>query len=176
MPTIYKMKKITKITFLAIALIAFSVSTTFAQKFGHVNSSNLLEMMPDTKAANTELEAYKKQLEKALEGQVKTFEAEVQDYLKKREGLAPVKAKELEEKLAKREQELYKERQEGEQKVLKKREELLKPIFEKADAAIKSVGKEGGYTMIFDSSTFNVLLFAEDSTEITLEVKAKLGL
>ena len=54
--------------------------------------------------------------------------------------------------------------------------QLLKPIFEKADAAIKAIGKEGGFQMIFDSSTFNVLLFAEDSADIMPLVKAKLGL
>ncbi len=156
--------------------MTFSLSTIFAQKFGHINSSNLLELLPETKAANSQLEAYKAQLEKTLEGKVKSFEAEVQAYIAERPNLAPKVAEDKEARLAQKEQDLYKERQEGEQKVMQKREELLKPIFAKADTAIKAVGKEGGFQMIFDSSTFNVLLFAEDSADIMPQVKAKLGL
>ena len=156
--------------------MTFTLSTAFAQKFGHINSSNLLELLPETKVANSELEGYKIQLEKALEAKVKAFEAEVQVYITERPTLAPKVAQEKEAALAQKEQDLYKERQEGEQKVMQKREELLKPIFEKADAAIKAIGKEGGFQMIFDSSTFNVLLFAEDSADIMPLVKAKLGL
>lgn len=156
--------------------MTFTLSTAFAQKFGHINSSNLLELLPETKVANSELEGYKIQLEKALEAKVKAFEAEVQVYITERPTLAPKVAQEKEAALAQKEQDLYKERQEGEQKVMQKREELLKPIFEKADTAIKAIGKEGGFQMIFDSSTFNVLLFAEDSADIMPLVKAKLGL
>jgi len=53
---------------------------------------------------------------------------------------------------------------------------LLKPIYEKADIAVQAVGKENGFSMIFDSGAFNVVLFAEDATDVTPLVKAKLGL
>ena len=48
--------------------------------------------------------------------------------------------------------------------------------MEKVQKAIQDVGKEGGYTMIFDTSTFNAILFAEDSDDVTSQVKAKLGI
>jgi len=62
------------------------------------------------------------------------------------------------------------------QQVNEKRAELLKPILEKIDVAIKAVGKEGGYTMIFDSSGMNVMLYNEGSENVMEKVKAKLNL
>jgi outer membrane protein len=56
---------------------------------------------------------------------------------------------------------------------------LTQPIFAKIDKAIKDVGKEGGFTYIFDvaSSKGQVLYFDETkSTNVLALVKTKLGL
>jgi outer membrane protein len=56
-----------------------------------------------------------------------------------------------------------------------RRQVLLKPILEKIDVAVKAVGKEGGYTFIFDTSSGS-MLFATESEDITSLVKTKLGM
>ena len=66
--------------------------------------------------------------------------------------------------------------QEVSQKIQEKRNELLQPIMEKAQNAINSVAKDQGYIMVFDSSVFNAILFAEESEDIMVFVAAKLGL
>jgi outer membrane protein len=42
--------------------------------------------------------------------------------------------------------------------------------------AINEIGKEGKYTMIFDTSIFNTILFARDSDDLEPLVKGKLGI
>ena len=56
-----------------------------------------------------------------------------------------------------------------------KSEELLKPIRDKINKAIEDVANEGGYTYIFDMS-IGVLLYADESTDVSAQVKTKLGI
>lgn len=58
-----------------------------------------------------------------------------------------------------------------------KKEALLTPILDKVKVAIDSVAKENGYTYIFDGSPgVGVILYADESTNITAQVKTKLGI
>ena len=59
--------------------------------------------------------------------------------------------------------------------VTKKREEMYAPILEKVRVTIEQVGKEEGYTMIFDSSVGGILS-AEEGDNVLALVKSKLGI
>ena len=68
------------------------------------------------------------------------------------------------------------ESQANAQKLLEERQEaLLKPIVDRAKKAIEEVGKENGYTYIFDSG-IGTVLYSQDSDDIMPLVKKKLGL
>ncbi|HKK43628.1 MAG TPA: OmpH family outer membrane protein, partial [Bacteroidales bacterium] len=65
----------------------------------------------------------------------------------------------------------------AQQQLQDKQVELFQPIYSKVDQAIKDVGKENGYTYIFDISKGSVLYFdTSKSTDILPLAKAKLGL
>jgi outer membrane protein len=58
-----------------------------------------------------------------------------------------------------------------------KRESLLSPILEEVRAAIQTVAKENSYTYIFDGSPgVGVILYADETTNVTKQVKTKLGI
>ena len=57
-----------------------------------------------------------------------------------------------------------------------KRQELLGPIIKKAKDAVTTVAKEKGYQLVFDSSIFGTILFAEDTTDLLPMVKVHLGI
>jgi Skp family chaperone for outer membrane proteins len=57
---------------------------------------------------------------------------------------------------------------------MQKRQELLQPILTEVDSVIQVIGKEGKYTMIFDTSVSGALLFAEDGNDLTDTVQARL--
>ena len=52
---------------------------------------------------------------------------------------------------------------------------MLKPIVDRAKKAIEEVGKENGYTYIFDAGV-GAVLYSQDSDDIMPLVKKKLGL
>jgi len=145
-----------------IFLLTISTTTTFAQeKYGHLNFGNVVAQMPDTKAADSQLEAYQKQLVSKGEEMAKTFQANYQKLVTdiNSKTLSPKVQQDREVALQTEQQALLQYEQEVIQKVNVKRDELLKPIVEKVQAAIKAIGKENGYAMIFDTSTFNAILF-----------------
>ena len=168
------MKKIT----LFLALLLTSVVTTQAQKYGHLNFGTLLSVMPETDAADKELETLQKGLVAKGEEMAKAFQAK---YLKAVEevqggGLSPLQQQQKQEELQKEQAAIGKYEQEISQQLEAKRGELLKPIVEKARKAIDEVAKAGGYLMVFDSSVFNSILFAQPADDLMPAVKAKLGI
>lgn len=155
-------------------LLATSLS---AQKYGFVNSTDLLVQMPEVKSADSQLESYQKQLIAKGETMVKSFEQKYQAYVNEANagGLSKIEMQKREGALSTEQQNIQKYELEVQQKILAKREELYKPILEKVQTAIDGVGKDGGYTMIFDTST-GALLHADRSEDLTSQIRAKLGI
>ena len=172
------MKNLIKQGLLLFFLSIATISTVTAQKFGHLNSGNLIMSIPEAQAAEKELETYRDQLIAELAKKGEALQADAVKLQQEYDSgsLSQVKAQERQQSLLKRDQELREEEIEVGNKVAKKREELLKPILDKIDTALKELGKEEGYTMIFDSSIFNALLYVEEADDVMPLIKAKLGL
>lgn len=160
---------------IALAVMLATTVTAQTQKFGHIDSDVLMDLMPEKVKAEKEMEAFAKEFQGALEAMAKEYEAKVSDYQSKEKEMTSLvkqtKVKEITD-LERRIQEFQGQAQ-GE--IQKKEQELLAPIIEKARKAIDAVATEKGYTYVFDNST-GVLLFAKDSEDIIADVKAKLGL
>lgn len=170
-----KLKSI-KTSFVAAALLFLAIGVQ-AQKFGYLNSAQLLSELPEVKAADSELETYQKQLMSSGEAMVKAFESKYNQYAKEAsEGLlSKVQMQEKEGELGLEQQKIQQYEVEVQQKIVKKREQLYQPILDKVKVAIEAVGKEKGYTMIFDASN-GTILHANDSDDVMGLVKAKLGI
>jgi len=165
-----------KKSFIAVLALVLAQSTaSFAQKFGYCNSLALLAELPEVKQADSDLQAYQTQLQKKGQEMVKAFQEKAQELQRKQDQgtISPKDFSEQEAKLVKEQEDINKYAQEVDQKLGQKREELYKPILEKVNAAMQEVAKAGGYTMVFDTST-QVLLFADESMDVTKEVIAKL--
>ena len=149
-----------------------------AQKFGHVNTSELLEMMPEVDIADKQLEAFQEGLIKGGESKAASFEADYKKYLEDVNNgvLSKVQQTDRESALAKQQQEISQYERQVQLQVLQKREELLKPILQKIDESIQAEGKEGNYTFIFDSSVSGALLYAPDADDLLPAVKKRLGM
>ena len=151
-------------------------SAAFAQtKFGHINSAELLKIMPEVPKAETDIQAYAKTFQDQLETMGKDYEKKVQEYRATEktmtEAMKEVKAKEIQDL----EGRIQSTNQSAQEKVENKRQDLLKPIIDKAEKAIKDVATEKGYDYVFDSSTGS-LLHAKPADDIMPFVKAKLGI
>lgn len=161
---------------LVLAIVMSTATASFAQKFGYCNSLQILSELPEVKQADTDLQTYQQQLQKKGQGMVKDLQAKAADLKQKQDRgeISPKDAAGVEEKLAAEEAEINKYAQQMEEDLGKKREELYKPILEKVNKAMQDVAKEGGYLLVFDASS-NVLLYADDTLDVTKLVKTKLG-
>lgn len=167
-----------KAPFLLFALLlSATLSAQTAPKYGHMNLGNLLELLPDTKKANDELKVFADKLGAKDDSLGRALQAAAELLQKEYDAgvLTPLQAQTRQAELQKQQEALQKFEQEANQMVTAKREELLKPILTKVDEAIKAVAKEGGYSMIFDTST-GAMLFATETEDVTALVSKKLGL
>jgi outer membrane protein len=148
-----------------------------AQKFGYVKTQELVELIPDVKEANSNIETFQTQLQKRGQEMLKALQTKYQN-LQKQEAQGEISPKTLEIEVGKlkgEEAEILKFEQESQQKIMKKSEDLLKPIRDRIQKAIDDVADENKYDYVFDYST-GFLLYAEKATDVTSKVKAKLGL
>ena len=160
-----------------VALLAFGGSAMAQKniKLGHINSNDLMQIMPGRDTAMALLQKEVEDLQTEMEEMKKESETQVNNYLAKKDQLSELirKSKESDiQKMAERIETF----QANAQKLLEERQEaLLKPIVDRAKAAIEEVGKENGYTYIFDAGVGTVL-YSQDSDDIMPLVKKKLGL
>ena len=146
-----------------------------AQKFGHINSNELLSAMPEREQATAEVEKFAKQLESQLKTMSAEYDTKLQDYQSK-EGIMtePIKQTRLKE-LLDLEQRIRDFQLTAQQSLQKKETELLTPLIDKAKNAIEEVSKKNGYTYIFDTSV-GVILYFKEGDDIMPLVKKNLGL
>ena len=169
------MKKIKLL--LAIGVVGFTFLSANAQgkKFGHINSNELLLLMPERAAAEKQIQEEAKTLEAQLTTMSAEYRTKVQEYetglAKMTELVKQTKAKEITD-LQQRIQSFQVSAQE---ELEKKESELLAPIIEKAKKAIKEVSDKNGYGYVFDSST-GVIVNAPEGDDILPLVKKQLGI
>jgi outer membrane protein len=171
------LKKIT------IALMFCLPMTIMAQslKFGYFNSVDVLPLMAEYKKAQTDMDAWQKQ----MSDEFQTMQTEYQRKAEELQKLQADTANPLPQNIADRrmqdlrdiEQRAVTFQQEAQQTMQNKYQELMLPVQQKLDEAIKAVGAEGGYSFIFDLNTTPIPYVNDTaSTDVTAQVKAKLGI
>jgi len=177
------MKKITGITYAALRSASLTIlfvllaSTVFSQtaKFGYINSAELLKQMPEIKEADTKLLALAKQFEVRQNELKEEYNKKIAEY-QSLEKETPTSIREMKEnEIVDLQNRIATFQEKVQQDIMKKKEELYQPILDKAEKAIQDVAKENGYRYVFDSS-MGVLLYADDSDDISAMVKKKLNI
>lgn len=146
-----------------------------SQKFGHINSADLVDMMPEKKKADASLQAYVRSLEGKLGSLQNDYRKKITDYqTNERTMIDAIKETKIKD-IQNLEMQMQQSQAEGQEKIAQKREALYKPILDKAEKAIKDVGKENGYDYIFDTNAGS-FIYSKDSHDVMPLVKKKLGL
>ena len=164
-------------TYLIWAICLITSVAVSAQKFGYLNSQQLIQQIPQVKEANAELEVLQKQYEKEGQDRVNNLQTKFLALQRKQEQ-GEISPKQLEVESQALEQERMKIaqfQQESQQTLAVKGEELLKPIRDQINTAIQEVAAENGFIYIFDAST-GIILYADEASDVTTLVKAKLGI
>lgn len=153
------------------------VTLMHAQKYGFLNSTQLILIHPDVKAADQKLTNYQNDMLAKGDTMVKALELNYAKYVEEANSgtLSKLQMQEREAALGQEQEAIRAFETEIQQALIKKREELYQPILNSIQQAVQTVGKEEGYTFIFDSST-GVILHASETENVFDKVKAKLGL
>lgn len=160
---------------LVIALVAFTGSA-FAQKavkLGHINSSELMQIMPGRDSIQTVLQAEITELENNLNTMRTELEARYNEYASKKDQMSELIRSTKEQEIRDMNTRIEKFQANAQQQMQERQQELVQPIIDRAKKAIEDVAKENGYTYIFDGEG---LLYSQDSDDIMPLVKKKLGL
>jgi len=164
----------------AIALMAvFAGQNVVAQgfKFGHINSDELIKAMPEYDSATIKLEKTRKELVNALDIMQVELKNKADAYNKEMKNLTDLVKQTKEQELQDMQTRIQEFQTNAQTQLQDQQVALFQPIYNKADKAIKEIGKEGGYIYIFDVKPGQVLYFDETkSTNIIALVKTKLGL
>lgn len=158
-----------------VLLLFMTAINVQAQKFGYINTAEILAAMPEVKQAEVDIENFSTALQKKGQAKVKELEAKYATIQQQMQAgnLSPVQQQKAQSDLQKDQEELAAFEQEMMGQIQEKRQKALQPIYDKLNAAIETIAKENGFSMIFDQA---VLLYTEDSADVSAMVKAKLGL
>jgi outer membrane protein len=146
-------------------------------KFGHINRNELIQAMPEFDSAKVKLEKLNTELSNALELLQVEYNNKAEAYLKDSKTLTDIVRQTKEQELQDYQKRMSDFQTNAQSQLQEKQAELFKPITDKADKAIKDVGKENGFLYIFDLSQNQIAYFDETrSTNVMPLVKTKLGL
>lgn len=162
-----------------IVMIALSASM-YAQKvnkFGYLNSAELMSMMPEVTKADSAVDKYAQDLDALGQQMYAEYQKKAADAQDKKQKnlLSPEQEEIVVKELADMEKRISDFQQSAQDKIQAKKEKLYAPIMQKANEGIKAVAKANGYTYVFDSGAGGIL-YAEDSDNILPLVKTYLKL
>ena len=158
---------------LAVAFAIPMLVSAQSLKVGVVDTSAIMQAMPDTKAAETKIADTSKKYEDEF-GKLQQEFARLYEEFQKMPESEPQAIKERKTReVADMQQKMETFHQTATQDLQRMQQELMAPIVSKIKDAIESVGKEGGYSIVQESQA--LIYYAAPVVDITDSVKAKLG-
>jgi len=158
-----------------IMSLAFVNEVNAQQKFGHVNTQELFDKMPEVAALQAQLTRKGKEYQTQIETLYNQYKALAQDIQTNGQTYSEMVVQQKMQDAAALEQKITSIESAAQQELAKYEQSQLGPIETKAFDAIQRVAKANGYTYVFDGS-LGVLIVKPDSDDITNLVKADLGI
>ena len=158
-----------KLIVCAICAICGFTTANAQAKFGHVNTQEIIQAMPEYTAAKNEID----KLTAQYEADLKSMQEELN---KKAEAFDKEQATLPENIKQRRQTELQQSYQDNQQALQKASSEKMQAITAKVLDAIKAVGQAGDFVIINEINAGIPYISTTLSTDVTAQVKTKLGL
>lgn len=162
------MKKI-----LLIAAMALVSSAAFAQKFAHVNSQEVLQLMPQMDDVRSKVDAMQKDNEEVMKAMYDEFQTKYQTYQQKGSTWTAAVRESKEKELSDIQNRIQETQQSMQQEMQQIYNNLTAPVMQACQDAIAKIAKEGGYIYVFDAAAV-VYLDPAQSVDITPAVRKEL--
>lgn len=169
---------IKRFTFALLALLP--IMAAFAQdiKIGYYNRAEVFQSMPETMEATKKLDKVAMDYESELMRLNEEYQKKGSEYIAGRDTLPEAIRLRRETELQDLQQRIQAFYQDSQENLKKQQQDLITPINNKLESAIKSVGNDNGFWMIFDVSMKADLSFIsnEKCVDVTNLIRAKLGI
>lgn len=142
-------------------------------KIGYLNTSELISLMPETKAADSQFNAFAQKLQETLQPMQQDLQTKFAEYQEQQASMADAVRESKEKELQDLNQRIDQFQLKSQQDMQKKREELMGPILEKVQSAIQAVAASNKFTYILDS---NAILHGPEGDDVLPLVKKELGI
>ena len=160
-----------------IVLMLIAPMSMLAQKFGYMNSAEIVQLMPEFKQAQKKLQDMEKKYTADFESMRTELEKKGTEFEKMQQDSVPENIlKRRYEELMQMQQRLQEYGQEVQQNLQKAEQEKMVEINEKLQDAIAAVGKEGSYICVFDEAGSVPFINKTLCDNVTAKVKTKLGI
>ena len=159
---------------MALALIVGMTTAATAQKLGHVDTQAILMDLPERMDAQAAIESRASEYESEMTSMQQQLQTKLQEYQSKAETWPAAIRQQKERELQQLDAGLQEFGMTIQNDLAQMEQSLLAPMIERVREAIDAVGKEHGYTYIFDTSTGVTLYNGGD--DVTDLVKTKLGM
>ncbi|MCB0754975.1 MAG: OmpH family outer membrane protein [Flavobacteriales bacterium] len=162
---------------LTIIAVAFAIST-YAQRFGYVDSNYILESIPEYQQKQNELDEISVQWQQEIEAMYAEIDRMYKDYQAEQILLTDDMKRKREEQIIEKEKEAkekQKQRFGYQGDLFQKRQQFTKPIQDKVYAAIKELADARGYAVIFDKAGSLTMLYTSAKYDLSEDVLDELG-
>lgn len=164
-----------KLLLIISTLFAFSA---YAQRFGYVDTEYILDLMPEYRSAQKQLDQLSEDWQKEIEKKQQVIDKMYREFQAEQVLLTEDLRKKREEEIKKKEKEMrdYRTQKFGyEGELFKKRQELIKPIQDRVFDAIQKVAKQSALDFIFAKSGEFIMLYSNAKYDKSDEVLTELG-
>jgi len=163
------MKKIT----LTLAACLLCMTFAFAQKYGHVNSTEVLQAMPGIDSIQIKLMDFHKEVQTLYENMMNEFETKKDKFDREAGTMSSSIRKLREDELVALQNRIQEFQYNVQDDYEEEQRRLIAPFEAKVQNAINEVAKEHKFSYIFDT---RILLYYEGGDDVTPLVKKKLGI
>ena len=160
-----------------IFIMLLAPMSMLAQKFGYVNSGELIQLMPEFTKAQQKIQDLEKTYAAEFNGMRTELEKKGTEFEKLQQDSVPESIlKRRYEELLQMEQRLQQFGQEVQQKLAMAEQEEMLAIQTKLRDALDAVGRDGGYVCIYDLAGGMPYVSKTLCEDVTMKVRTKLGI
>lgn len=144
-------------------------------KVAHINTTDLVSVMPEMKAAEGQLEKLQKTYDTEIKAMTKELQAKITQYDAEAGNKTEEENRKRIEEVQGMQQNIGGYRQQAMQDLQQKEVDLFQPILEKARTAIQKVARAQGFQYVLDASQGTGVILS-DGKDLLADVKKELGI
>lgn len=142
----------------------------------YINTTDVINAMPDMIKAGKELESYSTELQNQYQAMVEEFQTKYQYYESNHNNMSNTIKQLKEKELVDIQNRIQQFQADAQRELEAKRNELTSPIYERLQKAINTVARDNKFTAVFDTNSGPILFYGDEAIDISFMVMKELGI